>query len=387
MVDKAALASPLRKMVNAGEIPGVVATAGTKDGVIFEGAFGMRDVVAGTPMTTDTVVWIASMTKAITAACAMQLVERGKLSLDTDIAAVLPALAKVQVLEGFDAAGKPRLRPAKRSITLRHLLTHTAGFAYDMWDADIQRYMSETGTPGIVSCKNAALDLPLIADPGDIWSYGIAIDWAGKAVEAVSSQTLDVYMRENLLAPLGMHDTSFRLTNAQRARLARVHVRGPDGLVPIDMEVPQEPEFHMGGGGLYATVGDYLKFARMILCGGALDGVRVLQPETVAAMSKNAMGDLVCRPMISAVPNATNDVPFVEGMKWGLSFMVNPTGLPTGRSAGSLAWAGLANSYYWIDPHRGVAGVYATQLLPFNDAKAIGAFTDFETEAYRALPQ
>ncbi len=385
MVDTSALAAPLRRVVNAGEVPGVVATAGTVDGVMFEAAFGMRDVHAGTQMTTDTVVWIASMTKAVTAACAMQLVEQRKLSLDTDIAPVLPTLGRVQVLEGFDADGKPRLRSPKRAITLRHLLTHTAGFAYDVWNADILRYLSATGTPGIISCQNTALALPLIADPGEIWSYGISIDWAGKAVEAVSGQTLDVYMRENLLAPLGMTDTGFRITDAQRTRLAKVHVRGPDGLAPIDMELPQEPEFHMGGGGLYATVGDYLRFARMILSGGTLDGVRVLKPETVASMSVNAMGDLVCRPMISAVPTATNDVPFVDGMKWGLSFMVNPTELPTGRSAGSLAWAGLANSYFWIDPQRGVAGVYATQLLPFNDANAVGAFTEFETEVYRAL--
>jgi CubicO group peptidase (beta-lactamase class C family) len=353
--------------------------------VLFEDAFGMRDVQAGTPMTPDTVVWIASMTKAITGACAMQLVEQGKLSLDGDIAAVLPELAKVQVLDGFDGNDKPRFRAPKRAITLRHLLTHTAGYAYDMWNPDIGRYMAATGTPGIVSCRNAALSLPLIADPGTLWSYGISIDWAGKAVEAVSGQTLDRYMQANLLGPLGMAETGFRLTGAQRQRLARVHVRGADGLVPIDMEVPQDPEFHMGGGGLYATVGDYLKFARMILGKGALNSVRVLKPETVAAMSGNAMGDLVCQPMISAVPNATNDVPFVEGMKWGLSFMINPAPLPTGRSAGSLSWAGLANSYYWIDPQRGVAGVFATQLLPFADEKALGACAGFEAAVYRSL--
>ena len=385
MADTTALAAPLRRAAEAGEIPGVVATAGTADGSIFEAAFGFRDVAARTPMTTDTVVWIASMTKAVTAACAMQLVEQGRLTLDGDVAKVLPQLGTVQVLDGFDGSGRPRLRTPKRPITLRHLLTHTSGYAYDMWNADILRYMSATGTPGIISCRNAALALPLIADPGDAWSYGISIDWAGKAVEAVSGQSLDRYMRENLLKPLGMTDTAFRIGDAQRKRLARVHVRGPDGLTPTDMEIPQEPEFHMGGGGLYSTVGDYLKFARMILGRGALNGVRVLQPETVAAMARNAMGDLVCRPMISAVPSATNDVPFVDGMKWGLSFLINPVPLPTGRSAGSLAWAGLANSYFWIDPIRGIAGVYATQLLPFNDDKAIGAFAAFETAVYQSL--
>src|SRR4051812_30709930 len=213
----------------------------------------------------------------------------------------------------------------------------------------------------------------------------MSIDWVGKAVEAVSGLTLDRYMQQHLLQPLRMVDTGFRLIDGLRTRLAKVHVREPSGLVPTDMEMPSEPEFHMGGGGLFSTAADYLKFARMILNGGMLDGVRVLQPETVAAMSANAMGDLVCRPMVTAAPATSNDVPFVDGMTWGLSFMINPPPLPTGRSAGSLAWAGLFNSYYWIDPARGIAGIFATQLLPFNDAKAMAAFLAFETAVYKAM--
>lgn len=386
MIDANSIAAPLRRGAELGDVPGVAAAAATADGVIFEGAFGTRDLATGAPMTTDTVVWIASMTKAITGACAMQLVERGQLSLDGDITNILPALGRVQVLEGFDADGTPRLRAPKRAITLRHLLTHTSGHAYDMWNADIARYLEATGTPGIISCQNAALMLPLVSDPGEKWEYGIAIDWAGKAVEAVSGQTLAAYMQANILDPLGMTDTGFKIGAAQRRRLAKIHARTPDGLVPTDIELPQEPEFHMGGGGLYATVGDYLTFARMIMQGGTLNGVQVLRPETVAMMSRNAMGELVCNAMKTAVPPSTNDVDFLAGMKWGLSFLINPEPLPTGRSAGSLAWAGLANSYYWIDPRRQVAGVYATQVLPFFDPKAVQAFEAFETAVYSALP-
>jgi CubicO group peptidase (beta-lactamase class C family) len=384
MADTSKIASALRRPAESGDIPGVVATAANADGVMFEGAFGTRDLATGAPMTSDTVVWIASMTKAVTGACAMQLVEQGKLSLDGDIAAVLPELGRVQVLEGFDAGGKPRLRAPKRGITLRDLLTHTSGFAYDMWNPDIGRYAEATGIPAIITCQNSALALPLAFDPGEKWEYGISIDWAGKAVEAVSGQTLDRYMHDNLLAPLGMTDTGFRIGDAQRQRLAKIHARTPDGLTSTATEIPQDPEFHMGGGGLYATVGDYLKFARMIMHGGTLDGVQVLRPETVATMSRNAMGDLVCNPMKSALPWATNDVDFVAGMKWGLSFLINPEPMPTGRSAGSLAWAGLANSYYWIDPVRQIAGVYATQVLPFFDAKAVATFQAFETAVYDA---
>ena len=336
-------------------------------------------------MTADTVVWIASMTKAITGACAMQQVERGKLTLDGAIAEVIPELGRVQVLDGFDADGKPRLRAPKRALTLRHLLTHTSGYAYDMWNADMKRFMEATGTPGIISCQNAALALPLIADPGEKWEYGIGIDWAGKAVEVVSGQNLAQYMQQHLFDPLGMTDTGFRIGAAQRQRLAKIHARTSDGLVSTDTEIPQDPEFHMGGGGLYSTAGDYLKFAQMILHNGTFNGAQVLLPETVATMSQNAMGGVVCNAMKTVAPPFTNDVDFVAGMKWGLSFLINPEPLSTGRSAGSLAWAGLANSYYWIDPKRGVAGVYATQLLPFFDQKAVQAFDGFETAVYNAM--
>jgi methyl acetate hydrolase len=385
MVDTSSIAAPLRRVTDSGDVPGVVVAAATKDGVLYQGAFGTRDLATGVPMTTDTVVWIASMTKAITAACAMRLVERNQLSLDNDIAEILPALGHARVLEGFDADGTPRLRAPKRAITLRHLLTHTSGHAYDMWNADIARYIEATGTPGIISCKNAALLLPLASDPGEKWEYGIAIDWAGKAVEAASGQTLARVMQDSIFDPLGMTDTGFKIGAAQRQRLARIHARTPDGLVSTDTEIPQDPEFHMGGGGLYSTVGDYLMFAQMIMFGGTLDGVQVLRPETVAEMGRNAMGDLVCNPMKTAAPAFTNDVDFLAGMKWGLSFLIAPEPLATGRSAGSLAWAGLANSYFWIDPKKQVAGVYATQVLPFYDQKAVQAFEAFETAVYDAV--
>jgi len=366
----------------SGSVPGAVAAAVFPDEEVVSAAAGVRDVSSGAPMLPDTVVWIASMTKAITSAAAMQLVEQGKLSLDAPIGSVLPSLAKAQVLEGFDAGGTPKLRPARGAITLRHLLTHSSGFVYDMWNADMSRYLEVTGTPGVISCTNAALDLPLVFDPGSAWDYGIGIDWAGKAVEAVSGKTLGAYLTENLFGPLGMHDTGFGIRDDQRARTARIHARTADGIVATDLEIPRSPEFEMGGGGLYATVGDYLRFARMILGDGALDGARVLKEATVAQMSLHAMGEVRCRKMKSVALDYTNDVDFLDGMEWGLSFLINPDTLPTGRSAGSLAWAGLANSYFWIDPSRNVAGVYAAQLLPFFDAYAVGLFGAFESAVY-----
>jgi len=363
----------LKRAVEAGDVPGVVAMAATDGGVIFEGAAGALNV--------DSVVWIASMTKALTGAAAMQLVERGKLSLDTPAGDVVPELAGKQVLEGFGADGQPRLRPPTRPITLRHLLTHTSGLGYDTWNADILRYREATGIPAVGSCQNAALTTPLLAEPGERWEYGISIDWAGKLVEAAGGVKLDRYLKDNLFDPLGMADTGFRLGTAQRQRKARMHTRTLGGFTATDHEIPQDPEFHMGGGGLYSTAGDYLKFTRMILGGGA----GVLKPETVAVMSLNAMADVSCRPLKSQLPALSTDLDFVDGMKWGLSFMINPTAFPGRRSAGSLAWAGLANSYYWIDPVRKVTGVWATQLLPFYDARAVAAFEDFERSVYANL--
>jgi CubicO group peptidase (beta-lactamase class C family) len=377
-----------RQAVDSKAMPGVVAVAASDKGILYEGAFGKRELGKEAPMALDTVVWIASMTKAITGTAAMQLVERGKLSLERPAAEVVPDLGKARVLEGFDAGGTPRLRAPKRPITLRHLLTHTAGYAYEIWAPDIARYQEATKTPGIISCTNAALTTPLLFDPGERWEYGINIDWVGKMVEATSGQTLDRYLQENILGPLGMKDTSFKISPSQRARLAGVHQRGADGtLVPIEFELPQEPEFHMGGGGLYGTAPDYLAFTKMILQGGRGPAGHVLRPETVDLMAQNHIAPLQIPAITTFMPTLSNDVELFPGIPkgWGLSFLINGQDAPTGRSAGSLAWAGLANTYFWIDRTKRVSGVFLSQVLPFYDATAIDLLGKFETEVYRAL--
>jgi methyl acetate hydrolase len=378
----------LRQKSDAREIPGVVAIAANSQEVIYQGAYGKRDLSKDDAMTTDSVFWIASMSKAITAAAGMQLVEQGKLSLDAPIGKLLPDLASPQVLEGFDAKGEPKLRPAKNPITLRHLMTHTAGFAYDMWNGDMVKYLETTGTPGVISCKNDALKPPLMTDPGTRWEYGTNIDFVGKAVEAISGKRLDAYLRDHMLTPLGMTDTAFRIGDSQRKRLVAMHARGEDGsLAPIPFELEQDPEFHMGGGGLYGTAGDYIKFTQMILNKGRGNGNQVLKAETVAMMGQNHIGDINMTKLTSAVAFATNDVDLYPDMvkKWGLSFLINTATTPEGRSPGSLAWAGLANTYYWIDPARDVSGVILMQLLPFCDRKCLEAFAGFERGVYAEL--
>jgi CubicO group peptidase (beta-lactamase class C family) len=388
MADLKSIDTILSQAVGAKSVPGVIAVAATDRGVVYEGAFGQREVGKPAPMTLDTVVWIASMTKAITATAAMQLVERGQLSLERPASEVVPEIGAAQVLEGFDAAGTPRLRAPRRPITLRHLLTHTAGFSYEIWNTSIAQFQQVTGTPGITTCTNAALGIPLVFDPGDRWEYGINIDWVGKMVEAMSGQKLDRYFQDNIFGPLGMTDTSFALSASQRARLAGAHERGADGaLAPIEFGLPENPEFLMGGGGLYGTAGDYLTFCRMILQDGALDGAQVLRKDTVALMAQNHIGAIEIGVFKTAIPPLSNDVELFPGMskKWGLGFLINTQTAPTGRSANSLAWAGLANTYFWVDRAKRVCGVFLSQLFPFYDGIAIDLFGKFETAVYRGL--
>jgi len=378
----------LKAATDRGDVPGVVAMAATREGPVYQGAFGKRALPGGPAVTLDTVFWIASMTKAITSTAAMRLVEQGKLSLDWPISEVLPELAAPQVLEGFDATGEPMLRPARQRITLRHLLTHTAGFVYDIWNPDMGRYMEKMHVPGIISCQNAALMLPLVFDPGDMWDYGINIDWAGKAVERASGQSLGDFFAEHIFAPVGMTDTGFALAPDRRARLVGMHARAADGtLGPIPFELPQDPEFQMGGGGLYGTAADYLAFERLFLNQGRVNGRQILRPETVRLMSQNAIGELEVRLLETAVPAYSNNAEFFPGIrkKWGLGFMISPEPMPGGRGPGSLAWAGLGNTYFWIDPAKGIAGVMLMQLIPFADPKALALLDGFEKAFYAAL--
>lgn len=382
---KSTLDTRLKSATDRGDVPGLIAMAADRNGVIYEGAFGLRKLGEPAPMTLDTVVWFASMTKAVTGAAAMQMVERGKLKLDEPAAKVCPELGKVQVREGWDAAGKPHLRAPRGTITLRNLLSHTSGFAYEIFHADVVRELEESGKPGVISGQRATLDRALVCDPGTEWNYSPGIDWAGRMVEEASGQRLGEYMKKNLFEPLAMRDTSFQSSAALRARQAGVHARLPDGsLTAIPFELPPDQELDMGGHGLSGTAGDYLRFSRMILNGGTLDGARVLEAKTVATMGENHIGELTVGPIPTAAPDLSNPVHLYPGipLKWGLTFLINTKETPEGRSAGSLAWAGLINGYYWIDPSKGVTGVFMTQILPFFDAHATRLFSEFETAVY-----
>jgi methyl acetate hydrolase len=381
-----------RAVESTPRVPGVVAMATDRSRNIYEGAFGKRRLDQDADMTTDSVFAIFSATKAITGTAVLQLVEESKLDLDAPAKTYAPDIGTLQVLEGFDESGSPRLRAPKRDITTRMLMLHTAGFGYDFFNEQYNRLAREKGQPSVITGTKAALMTPLLFDPGERWEYGSSIDWCGQVVESIAGKRLGEVFQERVFAPLGMEDTSFTLTPAMRQRRAGMHQRSADGsLTPLDFELPANPDVHMGGGGLYATVGDYMRFIRMWLNDGqgerGGEQGRVLKPETVRMAERNGLGDLKVAMLPGVIPALSNDAEFFPGLakSWALTFMVNDEEAPTGRPAGSLGWAGLGNLYYWIDRRNGFGGFWATQILPFADPASFGGYIDFETAFYESL--
>ena len=388
--DFAALADAILNRVVTSEprVPGVVAMLTDRHRNIYEGAAGKRRLDRDAAMNTDTVFRIFSTTKAITGTAALQLVEEGKLDLDAPAKTYLPAIGELKVIEGFDANGEPKLRAPKRDVTTRMLLLHTAGMGYDFFNEHYNRLAREKGQPSVLTGSKASLRTPLLFDPGDKWEYGINMDWCGQVIEAITGKRLGEVFATGIFEPLGMRDTTFELTDALRARLAGMHARNADGsLAPTDFELPSQPEVHMGGHGLYSTVGDYMRFIRMWLNDGTGEHGRVLRAETVRMAEKNQLGDKKITMLPGVIPSLSNDAEFFPGLSksWALTFMVNDEEAPTGRPAGALGWAGLANLFYWIDRRNGFGGFWATQILPFGDPVSFVGYIDFETAFYSSL--
>jgi len=328
----------------------------------------------------DAIFAIASMTKPIVSVAAMQLVERGDLDLDAPASDVLAELRDVAVLEGYDG-GRPRLRPASRPITARHLLSHTSGFGYEFVHAEVAEYMEREGVPTALDGSDGFMNVPLICEPGVRHEYGISTDWVGRLIEALSRERLDAYLRANVFDPLGMPDTDFVVRDPARA--VPLYARTESGgLDRFDFPPRLEVAFCSGGGGLYSTARDYLRFLQALLCGGELHGTRILGPESFAEMSRNQIGASVAGIWRSANRLLSNDVFVVENAKFGLGFLINPDPLPGARAAGSLFWAGLFNTYFWLDPRSQLCGVLLSQVLPFFDAKVVALLEPFERAVY-----
>ena len=372
-------------------VPGVVAMITDQNGNIYEGARGLRSLDGEDAMTTDTVFAIFSTTKAIGGTAVMQCVEEGLLDLDAPARDYAPEIGDLMVLEGFDETGVPKLRKPRSEITTRQLMLHTAGLGYDFFNENYLRLAQEHDQPSVVTCQKAALKTPLLFDPGEKWEYGSNMDWAGQVVEGIRGKRLGQVLQERVFAPLGITDMTFSRSEDMKARTASIHARGEDGtLTPMDFALPDNPEVDMAGHGLYASVGEYMKFIRMWLNDGLGPNGRVLKKETVEQAVRNGLQPHQQVGMLPGViPSLSNDAEFFPGLKksWSYSFMVNEEEAPTGRPARAIGWAGLANLFYWIDRQNGLGGFWATQILPFGDPVSFTGYLDFETAVYDSLKQ
>jgi methyl acetate hydrolase len=360
----------LRTAVDQRRVPNAVAMVGTHDAVIYRSAVKVPE---------DTIFAIASMTKPVTSVAVMQLVEAGKVKLDEPASTYAPELAKVQVLEG----GK--LRPPKSQPTIRQLLSHTAGFVYEFMNRDFRDYVAKGKASSMMTGDDKFLQAPLFFDPGTRWEYGINTDWLGRIVEKVSGLSLEAYFRQNIFDPLAMPDTFFNVPQEKQSRMAHIFQRNQDGSLAEQPASPFKPTtFFSGGGGLFSTAADYLQFTRALLSGGALGGKRILKPETIAMMGQNQIGEMSLRPFSSLVPQLAKDGATLPGGldRFGLGFALNTKAQEKGRGANTLAWAGIFNTFFWIDRERKLSAVLMTQMSPGLDDGPAALLSDFEKAVY-----
>jgi len=376
----AVLDSFLQGATSRGDVPGVVVAVVDRDGVLYHEAFGQSSTIRQTPMAKDTIFNMASMTKAITSVAVMMLVDEGKVSIDDEVATFLPQYASPVVVSRFDqGSGSLETRPARRSITVRHLLTHTSGIGYGFSSDTLNRIMQATGT--------TELDSPLLFDPGDNWAYGASTRVLGQLVEAVSGQPLDAFLQARILGPLGMVDTGYVVPGAKRARVVAVNTRGADGAF-TEQPVPETVRSNVAGdGGLYGTAGDYGRFLRMLLGGGRLGDTRILREATVETMFENHTGDVVV-PLQRATNELSRDFPLGAGTDhWGLGFQLAAQRQPNRRAPGSGTWAGIFNTHFFVDRATGIGVVVMMQTLPFYDEASMQVYAGVEEAVYANLPR
>jgi methyl acetate hydrolase len=380
----AAIDASLRDAVERKDVPGVVALVTDRQRVLYQGAFGVADVSTGRALTADALFRIASMTKPVTSLALMQLIEQGRLGLDDPAEKYLPELVGLKVFESFDAkTGEYKLRPASRQPTVRQFLTHSSGLAYPFTSETWRDFKPRAG-------ETYPFGGPLLFDPGERWHYSTSTDVVGRLVEVVSGQKLEDYFRQHIFAPLKMSDTSYNIPQDKAARYVAQQQRAGDRM--DGAVVLQSPQLGLtipapiGGGGLASTASDYGRFVRMLLNGGELDGARVLKAETVALMGQNHIGALGVPALKTALPRSADFTFIADGRdKFGLGFLITADQVPGKRSPGSLSWGGINNTYFWVDPNRGIAGVILMQYLPFADAKALAVHDAFERGAYQLV--
>ena len=381
----AELDSIIAGAVSRQDAPFLVAMTGNAAGITWSGAAG--ESAPGTAASAATVFRIFSQTKAVGSTAAMIMMERGKLKPDTLVESILPEFGAMKVLEGFGPDG-PKLRAPRVKATLRHLATHTSGLTYEFWDSDVPKYLEVAPHPTILSGLKVSLNYPLMFDPGERWSYGIGIDWLGQMVEKVDGRRIDQFCKDEIFGPLKMSDTAFEVEDHMAARLAGVKIRGEDGkFADFALAPPSHPEFYGMGHALYSTAPDYMRFLRMYLNKGTLDGARILSEATLQTMLENQIGNTPIPYLTSAVPALSADVDLFPGKRksHSMAFMRFDEDIPGMRRAGSQGWAGVLNSHYWFDPKSNLAGLLMTQSLPFIEPRYAATYEAFERAAYKAL--
>ncbi len=374
----------LNSAVSHGDTPGVVALVVGRDGVLYEGTSGKLDIAKNIAMPVDAIFAIASMTKPVTSVAIMMLREEGKLQLDDPVSKFLPGFDHLQVITKFnekDAAYETR--PAKRPMTIRHLLTHTSGIGYGFTNP-IEHRLTQT-------TKKGEWELPLLSDPGEKWTYSSSTRVLGMVVEKITGVPLEDYYQQRIFKPLGMVDTSFAVAADKQRRMPTQYNR-VNGLLQAQPKAPipstPAPPFR-GDGGLYSTVRDYAKFIQMMLNGGRLGAAKILSVASVKMMGENQIGAIFVETQPDADKQRTKPFPLGAGRdKFGFGFQIasNDPQYAKFRSPGSMSWAGIYNTEFWIDPVKHIGGIQMMQVLPFYDDGAIRTLRDFEELVYKNLP-
>jgi methyl acetate hydrolase len=375
----AAISSVLKAATDRGDVPGVAVAVVNKDGVLYNEAFGKSRTLTSTPMAKDTIFNMASMTKPVTSIAIMMLVDEGKLKIDDEVAKYLPKWKDPLVISKFNEADASyETRPAKRPITIRHLLTHTSGIGYGFSSPTLTKIMAKE--------KKTELDLPLLFDPGESWAYGASTRVLGHLVEAISGQKIDAFLTSRILQPLGMHNTSYLVPTEKISRVVAVNARGTDGKFverPMPARLPAQVQ---GDGGLYGTTTDYGLFLRMLLNRGTLNGKRILSERSVKTIFENHMGSVVVQPQESANQTLSRNFPVGAGKdRWGLGFQLAAEKQADRRSLGSGTWAGIFNTHFFIDPSKEIGVVVMMQTLPFYDEASMKVYAGVEEAVYRNL--
>jgi len=362
-------------------IPGMVALVTNQDRVIYQGAFGNRHVAQASPMTMEALFNLASMTKPVTSLAVMMLVEQGSIELDEPVETYLPYLADREVFTRVDfESGEYSARSATNKITVRHLLTHTSGLGYSFDSPELARLLG-------IDFNASATSLPLLHEPGAAWTYGESTRVLGHLVETVSGLGLFDFLKANILAPLAMANTFYAVPSAKKRRVVTIHNRVDGQFVELPPPAGEIVSPVLGDGGLYGSAHDYASFMRLFLNDGVSDfGDRIIDAQLITAMGEDHTGRVRVRQMPTTNPALSQPFPLGAGEDgFGLGFQITARQDENRRAPGSMSWAGIYNTEFWIDPENQIGVVLLMQYLPFYDAEAIDVLRGFEQRIYQYL--